>query len=171
MDFKQELLKEHSKVQALRIADYIGKSSERYGQLMHFFFSNEPLVSQRAAWVMRLTARRHPTLFVPYVEKCVGFLSEPHLHDAVVRNILRLFSEIPLPEKVQGNMVDICLSYVQDPRQPGAIKAFSITVLKNICQHYPELAPEIVSLLKERLPYESPAFKVRARHFLNAFPS
>ena len=170
MDIRAELLREHSKVQTLRICEYIGQDVKRYGLLMDLFFSNEHLVSQRAAWVMRIVARRHSFLFAPYIEKATAHLHQPQLHDAVIRNILRLFSEIPLPESVQGELVDICLSNIQHAKQPGAIKAFSITVLQQLCHLYPELAAEVSPLLKERMAYETPAFKVRAIRFLKDFP-
>ena len=51
MDLRAELLEEHSKRQALRVADYIGNDPERFADLMCLFFGNEYRVTQRAAWV------------------------------------------------------------------------------------------------------------------------
>ena len=171
MDLKQALLQEHSKSQILHIVEYIGHDNTRFAELMKVFFAGEYRATQRAAWAMSSVIQRHPALFEEYTEKAVAYLQHPTLHNAVARNVLRILPLVFLPEHIRGNLVDICLNKVQDPKQPGAIKAFSITVLKKLCHLHPELAPEITFLLKERLPYEAPAFKVRAKDFLKDFPS
>lgn len=171
LNIKEELLKEHSKAQTTLIVDYIGHKENRFAELMELFLTGDYQMTQRAAWPMSYVARKYPDLFWPYFKKVLQYLSQPHVHNAVVRNSLRVLQDLDIPEWAQGELVDICLSFVQDPKQQGAIKAFSITVLKNICKSYPELVQEVALCLKERLPFEKPAFLSRAKDFLNQFPN
>lgn len=171
MHLRELVLEEHSRAQADKIVAYIGRDEKRFSELMHLFFEGEYRVTQRAGWPMSDIAQKHPELFAPYLEKAVDYLKRPDIHPAIVRNVLRVLQGVELPEEIQGEMLETCLSYVQDPKQGGAIKAFAITVLKNICKAYPELANEVSLVLKDRFSYEKPAFKVRARDFFNTFPS
>ena len=56
MDMRQEILKEHSKAQATKIADWIGKDEKRFAHLMELFFTDEYRVVQRTAWVVSMAA-------------------------------------------------------------------------------------------------------------------
>lgn len=171
MNLREAILSEHSRAQADKIVAYVGEDKKRFAHLMELFFEGEYRITQRAGWPMSDIARKHPELFEPYLEQAIAYLGRPNIHPAIIRNVLRILQGMRLNEEVQGHMFDICFSYVQDPKQAGAIKAFSITVLKNICKAYPDLAKEVSLVLKERLPYEKPSFKVRAKDFLNTFPS
>jgi hypothetical protein len=62
--------------------------------------------------------------------------------------------------------MDICFSYVEDPVEAVAVKAFSLTVLGNLAKQYPEIIPEIKLLIEEQLGRQTAAFKSRAKMFL-----
>jgi hypothetical protein len=59
--------------------------------------------------------------------------------------------------------MQICFSYVESPTEAVAIKAFSLTVLHNLSKQYPQILPEIKLLIEAQLPYQTAAFKSRAR--------
>ena len=48
MNLREALLKEHSKVQTMRIVEYVGDDKERFAQLMDLFLNDVYRVSQRA---------------------------------------------------------------------------------------------------------------------------
>ena len=169
MNLREEILREHSKKQTLRIVDYVGNDKSRFAELMDLFFHGEYRVVQRSAWAMSIVSRKYPQLFEPYFQKALDYLKQPNLHDAVERNILRVVQDLAIPESLRGELVNSCLAYIEEPNKPPAIKAFSISVLENICRNYPELAEEIKVILDQRLPYESPAFQSRAKRFLKKF--
>jgi hypothetical protein len=76
MNIKEELLKEHSKQQALKIADYASASSKNFNQVMQCFLSDENLVAQRAAWSVSWAAKTNPKLIQPYIKIWLPCLKE-----------------------------------------------------------------------------------------------
>ena len=159
------LKKEHSRAQADRIISYIGDDQEKFEQLMSLFFDGEPLIVQRSAWPVGIICSQNPSLFLPYLEKSMVYLQNPHVHDAVYRNLLKILMEIEIPEDFQAIIVDICLNFITIQNGPSGIKAFAIGILQEICKVHPELSLEIKYVLKERMEFEKSAFKSRANQF------
>jgi hypothetical protein len=166
MDLESTLLEEHSKAQCNKVVAYIGNSKERFAQLMKLFFESEYRVTQRAAWPMSYCVRKHPQLIRPYFKKLLNKLGNPGEHDAVIRNIVRLLQEVDIPEEFHGRVMTHCFNFIQSNETAVAIKAFSLTILKNLSQKYPEIIPEIKTIIEERWEYETAAFRARAKSFL-----
>ena len=62
--------------------------------------------------------------------------------------------------------MDICFRYVESPNEAVAIKAFSLTVLYNLSKLYPEIIPEVKTLIEIQWPKQTAAFRVRAKVFM-----
>ena len=166
MNIKNAILKEHSKKQCEIIVKYVGKSPERFAELMKCFFDKEYQMSQRAAWPVSYCVQRNPELIKPYLKKLLDNLSNSGLHDSIPRNTIRLLQYVQIPKRFYGRVMDICLNYISSPTAAVAIKAFSITVLQNLAKEYPEIINEIKLIIDERWDYETAAFKARARKIL-----
>jgi hypothetical protein len=164
MDIEQALISEHSKRQTMNIVKFVGDDKTRFKELLHLFLNGEYRITQRAAWSLSLVSEQHPALIRPHLSKLIKKLNEPGLHPAIPRNILRIFQEIEIPEKLQGRLVDLCFKFITDAAQPVAVKAFSITVAARICGNYPELKKELLMVLEELNRYpQQPALRVRLR--------
>lgn len=164
MDIKTELLKEHSKSQTNKIIKYVADDKLKFKELINLFFNGEFVVKQRAAWPLSYVAIEHPELIKPYFSKLTHQLSKTENHPSINRNILRIFEEMDIPEKHHGNLIDLCLKFIVDIKQPIAIRAFSITVAVNISKNYPELKRELLLILDELKKYpQQPAITVRIR--------
>ena len=163
MNIRQALLEEHSRQHTETIAAYIGSDTERFGILMSLFTGGETRVVQRSAWVLSYVIRKYPSLLTPYLAQTIDLLTTPGLPTAVPRNILRVLQDFPLPESVHGPLMDACFRFIADPAAPIAVKAFSLTVLDNLSRTYPEIRPELITTIEERLPFETAAFRSRAR--------
>ncbi len=162
MDLKEALLKEHSKKNCDAIVAYIGSNPERFARLMELFFHGEYRVTQRASWPMSYCVQNHPELIVPYLTALIGNLRKKGLHDAIIRNTLRLLQHIDVPRKQHGRLMSICFEYVESPPVPVAIKAFALTVLHRLSKVYPEIIPELKLIIEERMDNETAAFRQRA---------
>ena len=90
MNIRDEILKEHSRKQSEKVANYIGSDRKRFDELMSLFLGNTYRVTQRAAWIVSICAERNPELIQPFLSKMVKML-EGKVHDAVKRNSLRIF--------------------------------------------------------------------------------
>ena len=166
MNIKAQLSKEHTKANALLIADYIGDNRNRFEVLMELFFNSENRMVQRASWVISHVADRHIHLIYPYVEKMVDNLNHP-AHNAVKRNTVRIFQDIDIPQELMGKVADKCFGYLENPKEAVAVRVFSMTVLYNICQKEPDLKNELKMLIEDHLEGASAAFKSRGKKILN----
>lgn len=166
MDLRATILKEHSKANCNKIVRWIGKDPARFDELFNLFLHDEYRVVQRAAWPISYLVIDHPALIRKHFKALLKKMKEPGVHDAVKRNALRLLQEIDIPVKYQGEIMNACFDYISSPTEKAAIKAFSLTVLENLSVQYPEIRPELKTIIEERWEYESAAFKSRARKIL-----
>ncbi|MDW7690816.1 hypothetical protein R9C00_21340 [Flammeovirgaceae bacterium SG7u.111] len=167
MNIKEALLEEHSKEQMLLIAKYIGENEERLAELMEVFLKGEPKVQQRSAWALYTTFEKYnlKKLILPYLAEMINLLDKP-VHDAVVRNTVHIMEVVDIPTELHGEAVDQCFKLLMDNNSPIAIKAFSMTVIYNVSQHFPELKNELKLVIEDLLPYASPGLRNRGGKIL-----
>ena len=166
MNLRDTILAEHSKAQANRIIKWVGKSQERFDQLFDLFLNGEDLITQRAGWPMSYLVSSHPEFISKHFNKLLKNLKKPNLHNAVKRNTVRLLQDISIPKRFHGDVMNTCFEYILDPAEKVAVKAFSLSVLRNLSQQYPEILPEIRTIIEQRWEHESTAFKSRAKKLL-----
>jgi hypothetical protein len=171
MDLKKEILKEHSKEQCNRIVDWVGNDKKKFNELFHLFLHSEYRTTQRAAWPLSYCAIAHPHFMEHHYEELLENLKTPDLHNSIKRNTVRLLQSVDIPEKHEGAVMEICFKYLESPDEAVAIKAFSLSVLGKLAKKYPEIVAEIKLIIEEQLPYQTAAFKSRAKNFMKSFPS
>ena len=165
----EELLVEHSKANAVRITDWIGKDAARFKQLMHVFLTGEYRVVQRAAHVISIVAEQNVQLLQPHLGAMIARMQEADLPVAVKRNVVRVLQHQEIPEALHGPVMNTCFDLLADVKETIAVRAFSITVLANLAKHYPEIKQELKVVLEEALEQEpSPGIKNRALKTLKA---
>jgi hypothetical protein len=167
MDLEQELLREHSKHQTLKIAAWIGADRERLDLFMKMFFSGEPIIVQRGAWVISIVGDTHPELLQPYLKRLVAKMKQPGVHAAVKRNVVRLLQTIDIPRTLLGTVTTLCFDFLASPKETIAVKACSITVLAKIARREPDLMKELRLLVDQQLPSAGGAIRSRARNLLH----
>jgi len=170
MDICKQLERSHSKENSLSIISYIGNDAERFRELVDCFFMKTPdyRVPQRAAHALSLTFDYQPGLILPYLEKLIRHLREPELRSPLKRNILRILQFVEIPEKDMGNVYGTVLGFLENPGEEIAIRAFSMTVLYNISEKFPELKPEIRMVIESVMeePKASPGILSKGKNIL-----
>jgi len=142
------------------VIDIILEDESRIDELMQCFFSDHLRTCQHAAWPVGILAEKHPTILLPYLQRMVSNLDNP-VHDAVVRNTLRTFQFMEIPEELQSEVYDRCLEYLSNPKYPIAFTAFSMTVCTDIAMQYPELKEEVIAAIDYRMPNGSSGIRAR----------
>ena len=167
MDFQEALLREHSKDITRSIARYIGGDDQRFAQFLDLFLSAEPVIVQRAAWVLSEVGIAHPALFQTFQDRLVAALQQPH-HPAVRRNILKVFADakLRLSEEAEGIVVNLCFDLIANPQEAAAIRVHAMQFVANLLHEYPDLAVELKELLEDGLEHGSAGFCNRARKIL-----
>jgi hypothetical protein len=166
MDIKEALEHEHSKAQTDRITKFIGNDKTRFKVLVSLFLGDDYRTTQRAAWPLAYCSLEHPELLEPYQTKLLQKLKEPNQHDAVKRNILRVWAYQMPPIDLWGELFDVCYTFTRSKDEPGAIRAFSMHVMSNITLQFPELATELRSLVEDLMPIGTPAIISRGKKVL-----
>lgn len=166
MNLQKEILKEHSKAQANKLADYVGNNASRFKFLIDIYLVGPYRVTQRAAWPLSICAERHPDLILPHLKKLLDFLSKPGIHDSVKRNTIRLLQFIEIPKRNYGQVVELCFGYLQSKKEPIAVKVFSMTVLSKIIKDEPDLRNELKMIIEDQMPYGSAGFVSRGQKVL-----
>ncbi len=166
MDLKKEVLKEHSKAQAHKLADYVGDSASRFKALVEVYLAGPYRITQRAAWPLSICAEKYPDLILPHLKKLLDFLSKPGIHDSVKRNTIRLLQFIAIPKRNYGQVTAICFEYLQSKNEPIAVKVFSMTVLSKIMKDEPDLRNELKLIIEDQMPYGSAGFISRGKKVL-----
>ena len=166
MNLEKELLKNQSLVHCNRIVKYIGNDETRFADLMKLFFKGEYRLTQHAAWPMSYCIRRYPILAKPYYKKFIDQLSDSKAHPAARRNIVRLLQFVEIPKNLHGKLMDLSFQFISNPEEAIAVKAFSLSILSKLAEIYPEILPEIKSVIETRWEFETAAFRSRAKKIL-----
>ena len=162
MDIKKALLEEHSKSQAVAIANYIQKNPESLEVLMHLFFHAEYRISQRAAMVLAKLDNYESRLLLPYLIPMIEIL-QSDCKPGISRNAFRYLQGKVIPESHKGILYDCAMKYLSSVDTPIAVKVFAMTVASEIASEYPELEHEILLELERQFPYSSAGFQSRAK--------
>ncbi|MEM7110035.1 MAG: hypothetical protein AAF519_17540 [Bacteroidota bacterium] len=170
MNIKNELLKEHSKPQAEKIAAFIGQDPLRFSELIDCLLDKEYRVSQRAALALSSTVDQCPDLLTPHLERLVKNLRND-IHVAVLRNTIRLLQEVNIPNELIGEVADICFGLLESNETPVTPKVFAMTVLANICKKEPDLKNELAWIIEDQMPYGSAGFRNRGAKILKKLKS
>ncbi len=166
MIIKDEILKEHSKTQALKIAAYACTSKKNFKELMQCFMSDEYRLAQRAAWSVSRAAVKNPEMIRPYIKDLVSQMQRTDVHDSVIRNSVRVLELTEIPKEFHGEVMNACFHFIATPSTPAAIKAFSLTTLFNLSKQYPEIRSELKLIIEERWDTETAAFRSRGKKIL-----
>ena len=165
-NLRNEILREHSKTQCLRIVKWIGNDQLRFDRLFTLFLQEDYRIIQRSAWPISIAVGKHPHFISKHWKKFLLNLHKDNLYNAVKRNSIRLLQDINIPEKYHGEIMTLCFNYLESPSEAIAVKVFSLTVLGNLAIIYPEIKPELKLVIENLLPGQGAGFKSRAKKIL-----
>ncbi|QEC67047.1 hypothetical protein FRZ67_06990 [Panacibacter ginsenosidivorans] len=170
MNIKEALLDDeaYNKKRMLEVSEYACASAKNFTALMQCFLANDYRLAQRAAWSVSWAARKKPEMIKPYIKSLVAQLNRTDVHNAVIRNSVRVLVAIDIPESFHGDVMTACFKFIESPTTTVAIKAFSLTTLYNLSKIYPAIKGELQLIIEDRMPHETAAFKSRGKKILNA---
>lgn len=147
MDYRKRLEYGNSKAVWGKIINHVGSDKERLSELMTIFFNADAVIIKRVSQVVGVIGEKQPILIQPYLPTLTDMLSTTSF-DAVKRNILRLFQFATIPEELEGKLFDMTLTFLKSNEEALAIRVFSMTTLRKICEKYPELSQEVIPTLE-----------------------
>ncbi len=162
------LQKGYSKEQADEVVNWVADNQKHFDKLLSIFLTHRDYrIVQRAAWPLSYAAINQPRLIEKHYKKIVKQLDAPGQPAAVRRNILRIFDQLPeIPEDYHGALMDSCFEYIADPDETIAAQAYALGILEKLTKLYPEILPELKTIVELRMPNAAPAFRSRAKKIL-----
>ncbi|PIB35311.1 hypothetical protein BFP72_07815 [Reichenbachiella sp. 5M10] len=165
MELQHAFVERISKTKALEIADHVMEHPRHLPTLVQYFMGDDYRSCQNAAWVLSTIGEKQPLLLEHYVGAFIDHLDSTPI-DGVKRNILRLLEYQEIPESHQGKLVEYCFQYLTDQKEAIAVQAFSMSVLANLCQLYPDLKHELRLIIEDLMQFGSAAIRARGRRVL-----
>ena len=147
MDLITHLEEENSKQNWQVVVDYVGNDSSRFDAVVNLFINGQQKIVQRIGQPFGTIAEKNPHFSFPYIPKLIAYLKANPI-DAVKRNVMRSFQWIELPEEYVGEIFDLGMLYLRTQSEAKAIKVFSLTDLRQICERYPELTADVIFQLE-----------------------
>lgn len=139
----------------MRIIQRIGDDPMAFDELVRLFLHDEKHVAQRAAWPLGYCLEAHPEWAQPHLTALLSNLKKPGIHDAVKRNTVRALQTVPIPEQLAGEAAELLSHYIADPRQPLAVRCFSMTAFFNLAKNEPDLLEELRLIIEDILANET----------------
>ena len=168
INYEQLLMKQLSRRHMEYVAHCIGNNEKQFEQLMTIVLHGREPVIQRAAWAMDVCLDVYPELLSPYVETLIDALPR-FSHNGVKRQVVKALAECDLPEKLEGQLADLCFEWLQSPDMPVGVKVHCMQILANIAARYPDLAVELRMIITGQIPRNSTGFASRGRKILKRF--
>jgi hypothetical protein len=166
MDIEKEILAVRSKEQVLKLVKWIGKDKTRFGQLMNYVLHREEQLAKKTAWIIGHSAEIYPNMVSPWIKPMLKIMQMPGIHGAVKRNVIRILQFAEIPPGLKGSVANLCFELISSIDEPIAVRTFSITVLAKIAQEEPALKKELEIVVRQMIPYSTPAFRARAKKVL-----
>jgi len=145
---KDLILAEHSKAQALLIADLVAQKPELISDLIAYTFANEEPLSRRASWPLRLLFDHNPAILKEYLHLLINQLDKIQ-SKAVLRNIFALLANAEIPEYKKSFLLDFSANAILNPESPVAVIAHASSLFAKIAGNELILINELILMLEQ----------------------
>lgn len=151
----------HTKPTIQAIVDFVGDDKDRFAAFMNYFLGDDWRITQKCSWALGKLGENHPELIMPYHSILLQKLKEDN-HDAIKRNITRLYQFVEIPESIEGELFETAIGFLLDNSVAIAIRVFSMTICERIATKYPDLVPELIVAIESTIEGGSAGHKNRA---------
>lgn len=136
----------------------VTRHKDIFNALIDHILDEDQAFNIGAPWVLSYAGVRKPDWFWERFNDLVEHLT-PNTHQAVFRAISRVLKFISIPEDQVAPVINICMFWIEDPKQSIAVKAFSLHTMSKLIYQVPEICPELRFLIESILPYASSGLK------------
>lgn len=130
------------------------------------FHSGYPM-AMRAARVVQLYCEKYPAALDGKIDEVVEKLIAAKI-DGVKRCMLKVIGQCISLKKIEdiGPIVNQCFIWLNDPKEPVAVKVFCMDILEKACEMEPDLKYELQISLINQIEFGTTGFKNRATKLL-----
>lgn len=157
---EQQLMAELSRRNIDLLTHFAEENSPAVDVLVGLVLSHRPKLAERASWVLEKLSERNPGLLHASLPLLIDNLKQIP-SSSTRRTLAKVLSLHTLPEDYEGPVLDFCLTMLEDPKEPVAVKANCMSVVFQLLPKYPDLKNELFLLIEDQLPYQSIGFASR----------
>jgi hypothetical protein len=147
------------------VAAHIGTDEVLFEELITIMVTTKTPLPERAAWVMSTVTDSYPWMIFPHFNRIIDHMFHCS-NSSLNRNILRLLTNIEIPEEKTGEIFEFCYKSLNDQKQPPAVRVHAMQILFNISEKEPDLKPELKLLIENQLENASTGFANRAEKLI-----
>ncbi len=163
----EDLLVDSSKITADMAVHTIGEDPVLFQKVLDFALEDRDVFAQRASRVIQLSATKYPFLIKPHLNNIITSFPE-FRNGGLKRNMLRYLSKHTkeLTEEQHGILFDVCYMFLMNSEEKPSIIVYSMDILYDISNQYPDLKNELISCIENKMPTASAGIKSRSKKML-----
>lgn len=164
-DLQDLIINNLSRTTKTMVVSYMLENPDKMDLLWDWLcYAKDPL-KWRSAWIFEEACLMDCALLQKYtIPVCQLFPTLKHV--PLRRMIGHLISEMKIPEKYDSAILDVALTWLQDPKMPAAVRVHCMTIVYNLSKKYPELQQELKEILHFGYDTGSAGFRNRAGKIL-----
>jgi UDP:flavonoid glycosyltransferase YjiC (YdhE family) len=168
MNYSQQLLIEHSRINTDTIAKAIGNNAIEFKKIIDIIYNGDAPLPQRASWLLAALNDKYPELLTPYIPLFIDTIQTLKI-DGIKRNMSLVLASHAIPKKLQGKLIALCFDLLLSANETVVVKVHAMQAIANLAKEYPELKHELKATIENQLPKTTAAFHARAKHILKKF--
>ena len=149
----------------LKFTTYYLKNKKEIKELIEFSMQGKNgKLAEYGSWLCNHIADKDSTPF-QNLEKRIIQVLHSETNQSILRNWLRIFITIPPKPEFDGEILDICINFIENPKNKVALPAFAMKVMAPICARNPELKNELLDLINLHSEGKTAAYHSSANYF------
>jgi len=137
--------------------------------LLDYSRGEDKTLAFRSAYTVQKVSEKEPGVLKNYYTEMIEALP-PLINESVIRSYLNIFIAVGVggfSDREQGILADCCFNWLNEGESAIAIKAYSMEILYQLSEIYPELSIELVASIKRNMEGGSAGVKARGQMILN----
>jgi len=125
-------------------------------------------IREYGSWMLMHIIKSKKVKDFPFYEQLIDILFKTD-NQSVLRNVACCVMEMGVKEYRESELFDLLLGFLNDSSNKVALQMYSIRLLMQICEKYPELVPEVREVIHLNKEGKSPAYNAGVHRFEKKF--
>jgi hypothetical protein len=157
-NFKELLLKGNSRSYTDFVAEIVLNRPELVNELWEIYLSSEEPVSRRAAWIIDTASEDKPGWIEAFLPQLINKLPQFN-HDGLKRHALRMIARMPFPAGTEGELLNLCFTWLLSTTESVAVKMYCIQILYRLSAAEPDILQELYDTIDFQMADGTPGFR------------
>lgn len=168
MNIHEKILEIRTTFDKVAFVQYFNDRPEEFDELMQCIFNLEEYpYKEYASWILIHVSQSGKIDLQHYYPQLVDTLFTTD-DQTVLRNVSRSMHQMKVTDYRESEFVDLLISFIQDHKNKVALQVYSMYLLVQFIQKYPELKDEITEIIALHRPGKTAAYRSAERNFLKS---